>query len=81
MRLRARNFYEVIVNKAEVQVNVTITSEKFRANNLIVLVKINLYSLFLQNYLEKRGIKHYFVSEKIGLVALLTATRYLLMNR
>ena len=41
IRLRARDFYEVIV------------SQKLRASNVIVLVKTNL---FLQNYFKKRGI-------------------------
>ena len=59
----------------------TIASQKLRASNLIVLVKTNLCSLFLQNYFEKRVISIVFFCEKLGLVALLAATRYLLTNR
>ena len=41
----------------------------------------NLSSLFLQNYFKKRGISIVFFCEKLGLVALLAATRYLVTNR
>ena len=49
----------------------TIASWKLRASNLIVLVKTNLCSLFLQNYLKKK--RTLFSCEKLGLVALLAA--------
>ena len=45
-----------------------------------MFIKTNLCSLFLQNYFKKRGISIVFC-EKLGLVALLAATRYLLTNR
>ena len=51
----------------------TIASKKLTANNVIVLVKTNLCSPFLQNYFKKRGIS---VCEEVCLVAILTPTRY-----
>ena len=43
----------------------TIALQKSRASNLIVLVKTNLYSLFLQNYLKKRGISIVFLGKTL----------------
>ena len=55
---RARNSHEVIVNEGEARVNDPAV-QKLRTNNLIALLRTNLYSLFLQNYLQKRRIyKH-----------------------
>ena len=42
IRFRARNFYEVVVNKGKARVN--FASLKLRASSLIVLVKTNLCS-------------------------------------
>ena len=53
--------------------DLTIASQKLRVSNLIVLVKTNLCSLFLQNYFEKQGI----TIVQLCLVVLLTATQYL----
>ena len=78
-QLRARNFYELIINKGEARVNYRLIEIEKESNSLIVLVKTNLCSLFLQNYFKKRGISIVFF-ENLGLVTLLAATRYLFIT-
>ena len=90
IRLRARNFSEVIVNEDEAQVRIldyelenSMWRWKLKSNNLSVLVKTNLVSPFLQTNFEKREISIVFPSpENLGLVAFLAATtRYQSTNR
>ena len=69
----------MIVNEGEARDNYRFI--EIETCNLVVLVKqasnlVVLCSLFLQNYFKKRGISIVFC-EKLGLVALLAATRYM----
>ena len=77
----------ILLRELEISMRQKLTREKpeltyrfkvIESDNVIVLVKTNLCSLFLQNYLKNRGIG---ICEKVGLVAILATTQYILVNR
>ena len=74
IRLRAQNFYEVIVNEGEAWVNYRFIELDFC---FCYFLKI-IYNIYIYIYLEKTRNKH---CEKLVLVTLLTATQYLLKNK
>ena len=55
----------------------TIASQKLRASNLIVLVKTNLFSLFLQNFLTKTENKRCFFAKNVTRRYLISTNRQL----
>ena len=62
IRLRARDFYEVITDKGKPES--TITSQISKASNLIVLVESEMKHEILHKDIEKRELKAIFLRKK-----------------
>ena len=80
IRLRARDFYEVIVDEKLAEPESTITSEKSRASNLIVLVESEITHKVLHKNIEKRELDDIF-KKKMRQENDCFATRCLSRNR